>query len=174
MKTVEFLPFIFLLRASTLSSAMRTTLTTAAPVNRRTTWPGLSNRVMAMIDSIALPAHNTHWNEQASNSKPSSYCHQLSLLTEHIMSLPFSSFVRPQMSALLTLSYSSVLIKLKYRSTRNLTPKLSCMGSPTWPACNKTNSGTLDGISNKGGVLGIRLYRITLDYDKLLISTLAI
>jgi len=48
------------------------------------------------------------------------------------------------------------------------------MGSPTRPVCNKTNSGTLDGISIKGGVLGIRLYRITLDYDTLLTSTLDI
>jgi len=48
------------------------------------------------------------------------------------------------------------------------------MDSPTRPVCNKTNSGTLYGISIKGGVLGIRLYRITLDYDTSLTSTLDI
>ena len=57
---------------------MRTTLTTAAPVNRRTTWPGLSNRVIATTDSIALPAHDTHRTEQ-----PQTADHQVTVTSCH-------------------------------------------------------------------------------------------
>ena len=72
-------------------------------------------------DRQYCPTNTWHsLNRTASNSKPSSYCHQLSLLTEHIMSLPFSSLVRPQMSVLFLLTYSGVFIKLKSRGTRNL------------------------------------------------------
>ena len=95
------------------------------------------------------------------------------------MSLPFSSFVRPQMSALFLLSYSSVFIKLISRGNRNLLHRNFYMPTAAWAhpqdqSATKHTVVTLFEISIKGGVLGIRLYRITLDYDTSLTSTLDI